>query len=234
MKKVLILGASSDIGYSLTKKYLNKNFFVFAHYNQNAGKLKKIKKKNLMIFNFDLKKITNFEKFVQKSEIFKNIDIFVSLTGYLKLKKIEKSKVKDFFDHINVNYLSNFIVTKKIINSMKKKGGGKILYASSIGTKFGGSHNSFIYSLTKFMNEFFPRPYRNLTKNKILINTLQIGLTDTKLNKKDKKKDMKKRISLIPLSRMAKIEEVVNYIDFLTSEKNTLIANETINISGGE
>ena len=84
------------------------------------------------------------------------------------------------------------------------------------------------------MNEFFPRPYRNLTKNKILINTLQIGLTDTKLNKKDKKKDMKKRISLIPLSRMAKIEEVVNYIEFLTSEKNTLIANETINISGGE
>ena len=45
---------------------------------------------------------------------------------------------------------------------------------------------------------------------------------------------MKKRISLIPLSRMAKIEEVVNYIEFLTSEKNTLIANETINISGGE
>ena len=234
MKKVLILGASSDIGYSLTKKYLNKNFFVYAHYNKNARKLRKIKKKNLKIFNFDLKKIKNFEKFVQKSEIFKNLDIFVSLTGYLKLKKIEKSEVKDFFDHINVNYLSNFIVTKKIINPMKKKGGGKILYASSIGTKFGGSHNSFIYSLTKFMNEFFPRPYRNLTKNNILINTLQIGLTDTKLNKKDKKKDMKKRISLIPLNRMAKIEEVANYIEFLTSEKNTLIANETINISGGE
>lgn len=234
MKKVLILGASSDIGFSLTKKYLNRNYYVYAHYNKNVGKLRKLKKKNLKTINFDLTKINSFEKFVQKSEIFKNLDIFVSLTGYLKLKKIEKSKVKDFFDHINVNYLSNFIVTKKIVNSMKKKGEGRILYASSIGTKFGGSQNSFIYSLSKFMNEFFPRPYRNLTKNNILINTLQIGLTDTKLNKKDKTKDMKKRISLIPLSRMAKIEEVVNYIDFLTSEKNTLIANETINISGGE
>ncbi len=234
MKNVLILGASSDIGYSLIKKYLGKNYLVYAHYNQNPGKLKRLENKNLKIFRFNLKQITNFEKFVKKNKIFKNLDIFVSLTGYLKLKTMDNSKVADFYDHINVNYLSNFLVTQKIVNSMKKKGGGKILYASSIGTKFGGSHNSFIYSLTKFMNEFFPRPYRNLTKSKILINTLQIGLTDTKLNKTDKKKNMKKRISLIPLGRMAKIEEVVNYIEFLTSEKNTLIANETINISGGE
>ena len=45
---------------------------------------------------------------------------------------------------------------------------------------------------------------------------------------------MKKRILLIPIRTMAKIEEVDNCIDFLISEKNTLIANETINISGGE
>ena len=75
---------------------------------------------------------------------------------------------------------------------MKRKGYGRIVYASSIGTKFGGSNNSFIYSLSKFMNEFYPRPYRNLTKKNILINTLQIGLTDTKLNRIDKNKNMKK------------------------------------------
>ena len=84
------------------------------------------------------------------------------------------------------------------------------------------------------MNEFFPKPLRNLTKNNILINTLQIGLTDTKLNKVDKNKNMKKRISLIPLNRMAKIKEVIKYIYFLTSEENSLISNEVINISGGE
>ena len=117
---------------------------------------------------------------------------------------------------------------------MKKKNWGRILYASSIGTKFGGSENSFVYSLSKFMNEFFPRPLRNLTKYNILINTLKIGLTDTKLNKVDKNKNMKKRIKLIPLARMATIKEVVKYIYFLSSNENTLITNEVINISGGE
>ena len=45
---------------------------------------------------------------------------------------------------------------------------------------------------------------------------------------------MKKRIKLIPLARMATIKEVVKYIYFLSSNENTLITNEVINISGGE
>ena len=52
-----------------------------------------------------------------------------------------------------------------------------------------------------------------------------------RLNKKD---NLKKRISLIPLKRMAKPSEVAKYIYFLSSEENTLITNEIINISGGE
>ena len=84
------------------------------------------------------------------------------------------------------------------------------------------------------MNEFFPKPLRNLNKKNILINTLKIGLTNTKLNKVDKNKNIKKRINLIQLGRMATTYEVTQYIYFLASEENSLITNETINISGGE
>ena len=234
MKKILILGASSDIGLELTKYYINRNYQVIAHCNKNDKNLKKLSKKNLKIFKFDLKNISSFEKNVDKNKIFNNIDIFISLTGYLKLRTMKNVKAKDFTDHFNANYLSNFIITKKITNFMKKNNWGRIVYASSIGTKFGGSNNSFVYSLSKFMNEFFHKPLKNLTKNNILINTLQIGLTDTKLNRIDKNKNMKKRIDLIPLKRMAEIKEVVNYIVFLASKDNSLISNQVINISGGE
>lgn len=234
MRRILILGASSDIGFELTKQFLKKNYFVIAHYNKNDKGLKKIKSQNLFLFKFDLIKIKKFERFVKKNNIFNKVDIFISLTGYLKIKKISQVNAQDFLNHININYLSNFIITKKILDHMKRKKWGRILYASSIGTKFGGSNNSFVYSLSKFMNEFFPKPLKILTKNNILINTLKIGLTNTKLNKLDKKKNLNRRIKLIPLGRMATINEVVNYIIFLSSDKNTLISNEVINISGGE
>ncbi len=234
MKRVLILGASSDIGLELTKQFLKKKYFVIAHYNKNGSELKKIKSQNLHHFKFDLLKIKQFENFVKKNKIFNKIDIFVSLSGYLKIKKISQVKIDDFLEHINVNYLSNFIITKKIISNMKRNNWGRVLYASSIGTKFGGSDNSFVYSLSKFMNEFFPKPIKKLTKNNILFNTLKIGLTKTKLNKIDRNKNLTKRVKLIPLGRMATIREVVNYILFLSTDENTLISNEVINISGGE
>ena len=92
--------------------------------------------------------------------------------------------------------MSNFIVTQRIIQNMKKKLGKDTLCPVSE-LNLGDRKILFVYSLSKFMNEFFPRPLRNLTKYNILINTLKIGLTDTKLNKVDKNKNMKKRIKLI-------------------------------------
>ena len=234
-KKVLILGASSDIGVELVKLYLKNNYNVVAHYNKNIKNLKKINNKNLSFLKFDLKKINSFENFIKrKQKMFLNFDIFISLTGYLNLKKIDKAKITDFNNHINVNYLSNFLVIRSVVKGMLKRNWGRIVLSSSIGTKFGGSENSFIYSLSKYMNQFFPKIYKSFIKKNVLINTLQIGLTDTKMNLIDKTKNLKKRIKLIPLARMASKTEVATYIHFLTSEKNNLIANQIINISGGE
>ena len=66
------------------------------------------------------------------------------------------------------------------------------------------------------------------------INSLQIGVTNTKIHKNNKKKNLKKRISLIPIKRMATTAEVADYIYFLCSKENRLITNQNINISGGE
>ena len=42
-KKIIILGASSDIGVETVKLFLNNNFTVLAHYNKNKKDLTKIK-----------------------------------------------------------------------------------------------------------------------------------------------------------------------------------------------
>ena len=59
-------------------------------------------------------------------------------------------------------------------------------------------------------------------------------MTDTKIHKKIKGKSINKRIKLIPIGRMAKIQEIVNFIYILSSEKNTYITGETLTVAGGE
>ena len=84
------------------------------------------------------------------------------------------------------------------------------------------------------MNEFFPSSLKEKIKYNVLYNCLRIGVTDTKIHQKVINKNMKKRINLIPTKRMASTKEITEYIYFLCSSKNTLITNETLNISGGE
>lgn len=232
--KIVILGASSDIGIELTKKFLDQGHSVLAHCNKNHKNLLKLKNKNLKIFSFDLSKINEFKKFVDDNKKMFDAEVFVSLTGYIKPTMIENISIKDFYDHININYLSNIIVLQKTLPYMKKKKFGRVILSSSTGVKFGGGFYTGIYSLTKYMNQFQFSSFSKYAKYNVLINSIQIPVTKTKIHKNVKKKNISKRIKLIPIKRMANINEVVNYFEFYCSRNNTLTTNSIIDISGGE
>ena len=236
IKKITILGASSDIGIYVTQKFLSMGFKVNAHYNNQNKYLKDLYKENsnnLKLFKFNLKNIKLWEEYVKKSKFLKDTDALISFTGFIKANNFENFNVKDSYDHLNINYFSSIILTKHVLKHMKKNKFGRILYSSSIGTKFGGGEKSFNYSLSKFCNEFFPNRLRNLANLNILTNTLQIGVTNTKIHSKLPEKNLKKRVSLIPIKRMANINEVGNIVvNFIL--KNKLISSQVINISGGE
>ena len=236
-RKVLILGGSSDIGIEAIKLFLRNNWKVTAHFNSrkiNLGGSSK-NNKNFSQFKFDLKKIQSFEKFLNKNKSrFSDFDGFINLTGYLKPTTFEKFSLDELYNHLNVNSISSLLVIRKLIPGMKRRKWGRIVNTSSIGTKFGGGPKSFAYSLSKFNNQFFPSYFKSLYSQNIIINSLQIGVTKTKIHKKLKNKDYKKRIKLIPLGRMAEPSEVANYIFQLCSKKNSLLAGAVINISGGE
>ena len=68
-----------------------------------------------------------------------------------------------------------------------------------------------------------------------MINNLRIGVTNTKIHKRMKKNlNLKKRIKLIPMKRMAEANEISKYIVNLASEENSFITGETITVAGGE
>jgi 3-oxoacyl-[acyl-carrier protein] reductase len=237
-KRVLILGASSDIGIETCKKFLENEWVLTAHYNTNNKALKHLKKKyplKLNLLKFDLKNIFSLEKYLDKKKtIFSKFDAFINLTGYFKSTTFENFKIKDLIDHISANSFANLLFMKIVLKGMKKKKWGRVVNTSSIGTKFGGGNKSFCYSLSKFNNEFFPSFYKSLYSSNIMINTLQIGVVKTKMHKKLPNKNMKKRINLIPIKRIIEKIEVSNYIYFLCTEENTSLTGQTLNISGGE
>ena len=233
-KKILILGGSSDIGIEVVKIFLKKNWEIYAHCNNNSKKLRDLKHKDVKIikinFLIENKKV---EKKISKLTKLK-CDAFLNLNGFIDNKSFQSFNLENTYKTLKVNSLIPFLIISKIVKSMLKKKWGRIVQTSSIGVKFGGGKNTFNYSLSKKLNEFIPSDYKDWAKNNVLINVLKIGVTNTKIHKKILNKNIKKRINLIPINRMAEPVEIANYIEFLLSEKNSYITGEVVTISGGE
>ncbi len=229
-KKVLILGASSDIGLIVASYFLRENFEVYAHYNKSKPN---INSQNIKFLKYDFKNENSINKFLSK---IKNIYFcsFINLIGYIDNKKIEETKLKILQDSLRVNFLTPILIGNYVARKMIKKNYGRLLHCSSIGVKFGGGINTYTYSLSKHCLEFIPSYYKNISKHNILYNVLRIGVTNTKIHKKIPKKNLNNRISKIPLKRIAKPEEIAKYIYYLCSDENSYIANQILNISGGE
>ena len=231
-KKILILGASSDIGVQLIKKLLQNNWIVYAHYNKSKKVLNNLKNQiKLININF-LNSNIQIKKQIKKIQAI-HFDAYINLVGFIDNKSFENFDIDNLMKSLKVNSIVPLYILKKIVKNMIKKRKGRIIQSSSIGVKFGGGSNTFNYSLSKHVNEFIPRDYKKWAKNNVLFNVLRIGVTNTKIHKKINKKNLKKRISLIPINRMAETKEIVELIKFLISDKNTYITGQTINIDGG-
>lgn len=236
-KKVLILGGSSDIGISVIKKFIKNNYFVTAHFNSNLKVLLDLKSenKNLNTIKKDFSKLTslNINLFIKKEKL-DQFDVVINLIGFLDNYSLFKTDLDKTISSLKINALIPNIIIKENVKQMSKKKYGRILNCSSIGVKFGGGRFSYNYSLSKHLLEFIPIEIRELAKNNILINNLRVGVVQTKLHKKIKNKNLKDRVKLIPIKRIATVDEISEFVYNLSSEKNTYITGQTIAIAGGE
>ena len=156
------------------------------------------------------------------------------MIGYVDNKTYVETNIKETINNFVVNFLFPQAVIKLNIDYMKKIRFGRILNISSIGVKFGGGINNYNYSLSKYASEFVPQFFKKISKDNIFINNLRLGLIDTKLHNKIDKKNMKKRIGLIPIKKIANPEEIIEIIYYLSSNKNTFVNLETVTVAGGE
>ena len=235
-KSVLILGASSDIGFEVMKKFMELDWHIYAHYSEGPKKISLLKKEyddiTLIKLNFLNYKNRNFQKLL-KQKFNKNYDAVINLVGYVDNRTYENFDLKSTINSFLINSAIPMFIQKIAVAKMIRKKWGRILNCSSISVKYGGGKNSFNYALSKHCLEFIPNSYRQWAKKNVFVNNLRIGVTDTSIHKR-MKKNMKQRLKLIPISRMAKPEEIADYITNLTTEKNSYMTGQTITVAGGE
>ncbi len=235
-KTVLVTGASGGIGKEIVKLFSDNNWNVICHYNSSGDKIQELEKylidnnRNYYLLKSDFSDEKQFNNFIDKLDEF-NIDSLINNAGVSIGNNDDISQIIKLF---TVNIFSAILISVSIFKKMKHNKFGRIVNISSIGAKYGSNFLSMPYGCSKLALEGITKTLsREGSLYNILVNTVRPGVIDTDFHKKNSK-DMNHRVSLIPLQKMGRPEDISKMIYYLGSEDNNFITNEIITIAGGE
>lgn len=235
-KKILIVGGSSGLGIHLTNLYFkNKYNVTIISRNPNLKLDKKIKQIICDITNVDqLKEV--LKKF-KKEKISFNI-IIHNVGGSMKYYdyNVSRNKYRKVWEN-NLGYLIE--INNFFIPSMKKKKWGRIVHVSS-----SASYNfsaPVAYSTAKAaLNTYVKSIARRVIKDKIVVSCIcpgPIELPDRYMTISQKKNNLfwrNYKKNHLPINRLAKPDEIISVIYFLTSKVASYCSGAIWNVDGSE
>ena len=233
---VLITGASDGIGFESVKIFLEKNYYVIAHYHKKPKRLNTIKSNKLYLIQFNFEDTSNLKTFVKMCSDKFHIRILVNNAAFYQYDKTPNNiKVTTIEKYLNVNLVTPYILCQEFSKNMFSQRKGKIINISSISTKHGGSINSSFYSITKNSIEQMTRILaKAYAKYNVNVLALRVGVTDTKFHNKNPVKDMNERKKMIPLNRFADPKEIAYVIYLFSTDALSYCTGSVIEIAGGE
>lgn len=240
-KRILVVGASSDMAFSLNGMLIKGGASVGLHYNKNASALKEYEENS---------RIKKFQKNLDSSSLCYGlvdefvawaggIDCLIQLSGdILEPVHWEKLSEKHWHYDLNANLLIPFFLAQRAIKHMKDEGGGRIILMSTASASHGGGSTSLAYGVSKAGVECMVKGLaRDCAKYNILVNSIAPGFIKTKFHTKRMLRteaQLEERVNIIPLKRAGTTEEIAGTILFLLSEYSAYITGQVITVSGGD
>jgi NAD(P)-dependent dehydrogenase (short-subunit alcohol dehydrogenase family) len=156
---------------------------------------------------------------------------------------------KEWRLQFEVNALGPFIVSRAVAKDMiRRNEGGKIVHIASAAGKL-AVPGSAAYASSKWaVLGFVQALAMELAPYKINVNAINPGFFATNLRDEDavsksrkagitveqfREDEYKKLLTMIPLKRMGKVEDIANVTYFLVSEQSDYMTGQAINVTGG-
>ena len=174
---ILITGATSGLGkeiFNELKKDKSNYFFLL-------NRKSKIKNKNVKTYNVNL---SNHKKLKKKIKIIinnskKKIDLIICNAAQGVFGSIDKIKINNFQNDMDVNFYSHLFIIKSLLPFMKRNRNGHIVNIAS-GAGIVGLKNSSSYSVSKSCMQILIESIHNeLTNIDRTIIVMVAGLIDT-------------------------------------------------------
>lgn len=237
-KKIVVTAAAQGIGKATALAFNNEGAEVIAT-DINLEKLQELKNENSKIHIQQLD-ATNKDAVENFAKSIEDIDILFHAVGFVHHGTILDCSSEEFYNSVNINVYSAYLMSSTLLPKMLKKEKGNIIIVSSAASNVKGAPNRFIYGTTKAaLNGFVKAMAADYVKDGIRCNAILPGTVETpswegRVNMADDPKQA--RIDFInrqAMGRLAQPEEIASMAVYLASDESDFVTGTLNLIDGG-
>lgn len=240
-KVVLVTGGTSGIGRATALAFSQEGAKVIvAARRENLGKEVVAEMDNYSLGNLfvktDVRRPEEIENlFHVIREKYGRLDCAYNNAGIgLPLRRTAKTSLEEWQEIMNTNVRGVWLCMKYEISMMLKQGGGAIVNCSSI-LGLRGDDGMSLYVASKHAVLGLTRAAAlEVSHRGIRVNAVCPGFVDTPMIEGLYRTDPQRILSLIPLKRVGKPEEIASAVLFLCSPAASFITGKEMVIAGGQ
>ena len=237
-KKIIVTAAAQGIGRATALAFEKEGAKVIAT-DINLEKLEELKKNSPNI-EIQLLDATSKQAVETFTETIEEVDILFHAVGFVHHGTIMDCSTDDFFNSININVYSAYLMSSSLLPKMLRKKKGNIIIVSSAASNVKGAPNRFIYGTTKAaLNGFVKALAADYVKDGIRCNAILPGTVETpswnaRVNMADDPIQARKDfIARQAMGRLAQPEEIASMAIYLASDESSFVTGTLNLIDGG-
>jgi len=232
-KNILVTGSSKGVGFEIAC-YFIKNGANVIGISRGKGNIEHQNYKHYSLDLGDPDSIVGcFKNYISKD--YKRIDIVINNAAVMTSQFSMIMPIKNVIDMLNVNLLGVFMVSREAAKLMRGKESGRIINIGSmasslepIGDSIYAAAKSGIITLANVMAKEFSS--LNITCNTLALTAIETDMLNSHSAIAQVK--INNIINNLPIPRIANIDDVLNVIDFFSSERSSYITAQTIYLGG--
>ena len=237
-KKIVVTAAAQGIGRATAVAFANEGAEVIAT-DINQEKLTELATINSKI-KTQLLDSTNKKDVEDFASDIDYIDVLFHAVGFVHHGTILDCDSDEFFNSININVYSAYLMSSSLLPKMLDKKKGNIIIVSSAASNVKGAPNRFIYGTTKAaLNGLVKALAADYVKDGIRCNAILPGTVETpswngRVNMADDPIQARKDfIARQAMGRLAQPEEIASMAIYLASDESSFVTGTLNLIDGG-
>lgn len=244
-KVVLITGGSTGIGAAVAEALGALGAKVAVHYNSSREAAERVAATitksggQAITLKADAYDSSAMRALVPATvKAFGGLDVLINNVGAL-VRRVPIETLDDaYFDQVaHLNIRSAMVTTSAAVPAMRERGGGNIIFVTSVAARNGGGPGAVMYAASKgFISTATRGLAKELVKDKIRVNAVAPGVITTPFHDKfSTPQQLETMRGGIPMQRLGTAEECVGAFLFLASETMSgYVTGQVIEVNGGQ